>query len=128
MEGLTEQDVSRILGCSDRHVRRLRKEGKLRTDKIENKLRYRRQDVVDYMERKVLRADMITISEASKRGDIPPTTIYSAIKDYRVRFKKYKPRDTRVYWPDCDELYRQCSLKNHEMRNSPELEELFGIK
>ena len=129
MDRLTEADVATLLGCTPRHVRRLRTEGKLRTDRIEGEQRYIRTDVVDYMEKRLSKDQFIPAKKAAHRANIPPTTIYSAVENYRIRHKTITKGRTRieVYWPDCDELYVQCVIETHSLNNSPDLEQLFGV-
>lgn len=107
MKGLQEQHVSLMLKCSGRHVRRLKQQGLLRFAQVNRNIFFLRADVVDYMEGNLDDEQFKTVKEISRELGIPPSTIYSAVKDNRVRFKisatkqKYK-----VYLPDCRELSR----------------------
>lgn len=129
MEGLTEYDISQMIGCSQRHVRRLKNEGKLRIYRIGKVIRYLREDVVDYMEGDLDKALFIPYKEAADRAGVTVQTIYYGVKQSSFRFKiqpKGKPK-ALVYWPDVEEMYVSCTLDT-QSRMSPELEELLGIQ
>ncbi|WP_285907967.1 helix-turn-helix domain-containing protein [Pseudodesulfovibrio pelocollis] len=130
MEGLKERDVALILDCTQRHVRRLKAEGTLRTYPVGNSLRFRRQDVIDYMEGEVTRDKYLTVKEVSERTGIAIPSLRYMIKNGRFRFKRLPKGQTRflLYWPDCEERYLFKSYGNSAEVLSPELEKLLGLK